>query len=125
MIDYVAGEPAATDLIESLFSDGVSMSAVTYMEVYDGLFRAGTEPVLLRTRTTILTARTPVLPLTRDTAEVAATLRVALRNAGRRVTSRAYDLLIAATAVEHDLTLVTRNVRDYEDIPGLKLHGRD
>ena len=31
------------------------------------------------------------------------------------------DALIAATALEHRLTLVTRNVRDFEGIRGLKL----
>jgi predicted nucleic acid-binding protein len=31
------------------------------------------------------------------------------------------DALIAATALEHRLTLVTRNVRDFEAIRGLKL----
>jgi predicted nucleic acid-binding protein len=29
--------------------------------------------------------------------------------------------LIAATALEHNLTLVTRNVRDYAEVPGLRL----
>jgi predicted nucleic acid-binding protein len=30
------------------------------------------------------------------------------------------NLLIAATAVEHELTLVSRNRRDDADIPGLR-----
>ena len=30
--------------------------------------------------------------------------------------------MIAATALEHNLTLVTRNVRDYDDIPNLTLY---
>lgn len=32
------------------------------------------------------------------------------------------DLFIAATAIEHGLSLVTRNTRDYSDIPGLDLY---
>jgi predicted nucleic acid-binding protein len=32
------------------------------------------------------------------------------------------DLLIAATALEEDLTLVTRNVRHFERLAGLKLY---
>jgi predicted nucleic acid-binding protein len=32
------------------------------------------------------------------------------------------DLLIAATALTHDLTLLTRNLRDFEHLPGLKLY---
>jgi predicted nucleic acid-binding protein len=31
------------------------------------------------------------------------------------------DALIAATAIQHRLTLVTRNPRDYRGIPGLKV----
>jgi toxin FitB len=31
------------------------------------------------------------------------------------------DAIIAATALVHDLTLATRNVRDFRSVPGLKL----
>lgn len=41
-----------------------------------------------------------------------------LRRDGKR---RLPDALIAATALEHRLTLVTRNVRDFEGIRGLKM----
>ena len=51
-----------------------------------------------------------------------AQLREALRRQGKRPDRRAYDLLIAATAIESDLTLVTRNVADFRDIEDLKLH---
>lgn len=42
---------------------------------------------------------------------------------GWRTTIRigANDLRIAASAVEHGVTLVTRNARDYAQVPGLKL----
>ncbi|HEV2109285.1 MAG TPA: hypothetical protein VGR16_13570 [Thermomicrobiales bacterium] len=43
--------------------------------------------------------------------------------AGRSVDHRALDLFIAATAIEHGLSLVARNTRDYADIPGLVLYG--
>ena len=33
------------------------------------------------------------------------------------------DLLIAATVLTHDLTLHTRNVRDFRHVPGLTLYG--
>jgi len=51
-----------------------------------------------------------------------ARLRLDLKNRGKRVRSRALDLITAATALEHGLTLVTRNTVDYHDIPGLTLH---
>lgn len=34
------------------------------------------------------------------------------------------DLLIAATALHHDLTLLTRNVRHFDRIPELRLYQR-
>jgi predicted nucleic acid-binding protein len=62
-----------------------------------------------------------VLPITIAVAQRCARLRRTLKNQGRRVNSRALDLIIAATALEHRLTLVTNNPKDYEDIPWLKL----
>lgn len=32
------------------------------------------------------------------------------------------DLLIAATALEHSLVLVTNNIRDFRPIPDVELH---
>jgi predicted nucleic acid-binding protein len=53
-----------------------------------------------------------IYPFTLDTALTAA------RISQGRTRGRA-DLLIAATAIAHDLPLATRNVRDFYDIPGL------
>ena len=39
--------------------------------------------------------------------------------ASRASTSGPYDLLIAATALEHGATLVTNNVREFARVPGL------
>ncbi len=36
--------------------------------------------------------------------------------------ARSLDLIIAATALEYNLTLVTRNTEDYADVPDLKLY---
>jgi predicted nucleic acid-binding protein len=37
----------------------------------------------------------------------------------RQVGVRIADALIAASALEHSLTLITRNLRDYQPVPGL------
>jgi tRNA(fMet)-specific endonuclease VapC len=46
-------------------------------------------------------------------------IRAFLEEKGRPI--GAYDLLIAAQAISHNLTLVTNNLREFQRIPGLKL----
>ena len=50
--------------------------------------------------------------MTADIAETAAVLRAVARKRGRVLDIE--DAIIAATAVEHDLTLVPRNRSDFE-----------
>lgn len=56
-----------------------------------------------------------VLPVTTSIAQRAGTMRGQLRTKG--ITRSPADMLIAATARVHNLTLVTRNLRDFEDCP--------
>ncbi|MCV2488586.1 type II toxin-antitoxin system VapC family toxin [Geodermatophilus sp. YIM 151500] len=60
-------------------------------------------------------------PLPFDAASARSFGRVAaaLRRAGRQVRPRAFDALIAATAVAHDLPVYTCNPRDFEGIDAL------
>lgn len=59
------------------------------------------------------------LAFDQNCAHRAADLRAALRTAGTPIS--AYDLLIAATAMEHGLVLVTSNIRELAQVPGLEL----
>jgi tRNA(fMet)-specific endonuclease VapC len=62
-----------------------------------------------------------ILPLSLAVAKRCARLRETLRTQNKRVNSRALDLIIAATALEYDLTLITENLKDFDDIPDLSL----
>jgi tRNA(fMet)-specific endonuclease VapC len=61
-----------------------------------------------------------VLPLTRPIMHQFARIRGELRRTGKIIGD--FDILIAATALYHNLTLVTRNIKDYERIPNLKIY---
>ena len=63
--------------------------------------------------------RLTLLPLDDATMEVFARIRADLRRQGQLIPD--LDLLIAATAIHHEITLLTRNVRHFARIPGLKL----
>ena len=119
-IDYLDGLPQGIQLLGALVGDGIGISVITYIEVYQGVQRRRSLVAEETLETTL--AIVPVLPVSLAIAQRCAGLREALRRRGRRTRSRALDLIIAATALEHDLTLVTRNIADYQDIPGLTLH---
>jgi predicted nucleic acid-binding protein len=60
-----------------------------------------------------------VLPFDVAAARSFARVSASLRRAGRKVSARAYDALIAATAIANDLPLYTCNPRDFDGIAGL------
>lgn len=59
------------------------------------------------------------LDLNREISERGGEISADLRRRGRE--AGALDPLLAATAVVHGLTLVTRNVKHFENIPGLRV----
>jgi tRNA(fMet)-specific endonuclease VapC len=56
-----------------------------------------------------------------DAARAFGTVAAALRASRRKATARAYDALIAASAIAQGLPLFTCNPKDFEGIPGLEL----
>ena len=121
LIDYLKGVPEAQQLIGQIAQDGISISTVTYMEIFQGVLRSR-DPVLAQNQLREFVATVPVLSFTLSVAEKCAHLRESLRKQGKRPQRRALDLMIAATAITHDLVLVTRNVADYQDLPDLVLY---
>ena len=88
-------------------TDELHVSAVTRAELFSG--RGGEERRIRR----LLEAMVDI-PVDAAIAERAGRLR---RGTARRLP----DALIAATALEHRLTLVTRNLRDFEGIRALRV----
>lgn len=122
VIDYLASEPATVGLVARLAPQRLAVSVVSYMEVYQGIGRGPNGSANLAALHRFL-ADAPVMPFTLAEAQRCAQIRETLLLMGRRVRSRELDLMVAATAVEHNLILVTRNVRDYRSIPGIQLYG--
>lgn len=115
------GQPGALALLEQLAPEGLAISIITYMEVYQGTLRSP-DPERARASLETFLAGVPVVPFSLAAARRCATLREDLARHGKRVRSRALDLVTAAIALEHGYTLVTRNRKDYEDITHLALY---
>lgn len=96
----------------------VSISAVTAMEIEVGLTKSE-RPEAMRRFWTDALGRYRLLALDLEAARHAGRLRAQLEAAGTPIGP--YDTQIAGIALAHNLTLVTRNVREFARIPGLRL----
>lgn len=118
VIRFLADEPSAIDLIRAVGPAGLSVSGVTVMEVRHGLVKGG-ETSLARLDAFLENSST--LDVNLAIANRCADLRASLAVQGKTSRNRTLDLLIASTAIHHHLELVTYNVHDFQDIPGLAL----
>lgn len=116
-IDLLTNQPDARNLLPALRPDGFALTIFSYMELWEGVVTNRDPRAAARVLQTFLSG-VPILPFSRRVARRAGRLRGELRALKRPIEQRAIDLLIAATALEHDLVMVTSD-RDYTDIPGL------
>jgi predicted nucleic acid-binding protein len=121
VIDHLAAVPEASQFLDQFAQDGIVMSIVTYMEAFQGVFRSE-QPEEAAEKFHAFVDKVLILPFSFAVAERCARLRETLRSQNKRVKSRALDLIIAATALEYGLTLVTKNIEDFKDIPDLILY---
>ncbi|CAN5579755.1 hypothetical protein BH23CHL2_BH23CHL2_31280 [soil metagenome] len=94
------------------------MSVITYLEALQSVTRSPIQGTA-RQRFDGLLSEMPVIQFGLAEAERTAELFEQLRSEGKRVRSRALDLLIAGTDLTHELALVSNNADDYKDIPEL------
>ena len=95
-----------------------AVSALCELEVLFGIARSQS-PRLRKAYEEILVGRFPVIPFDRRCALVYAELQAGFEKEGRP--RPAFDLMIAATALVHDLELATLNVSDFQGISGLRI----
>ncbi len=101
----------------------VGLSTVVLMEYWKGVERADSA-VRRRRRVEFFeqaTSTFQLFPVTAATATTAARVWSDLVNAG--IAIGAVDLLIAATALERDWTLMTLDMRHFGRVPGLRVLG--
>lgn len=119
----IAGERGQLDLQSWLAvraDDEFHVAAITVAELWHGVERAKGKQRSKRERfLRAVLGVLPVIPYTEQTAYEHARLWAKLQTAGTMIGS--HDLIVAATAVEHDLEVATFNQREFRRVPGLKV----
>lgn len=123
VIDVLKGQIWAADLLLELSPLGLSISIISYGEIYEGVYY-DRDPQKAFDELTSLLSDFDVLPLTYPIMEQFGIVRGQVSRHLRKQIGD-LDFLIASTALVHDMTVVTRNIRDFQPIPGVRLYEFD
>jgi tRNA(fMet)-specific endonuclease VapC len=116
---YFRGDPLVVPRLRALSPADVGVPAIVEYELRYGLLRLPPEAADPRLAALgALLRPMQLLPFDSECALHAARIRVELEAAGTPIGP--HDMLIAATALRHQATLVTRNVREFSRVPGLQ-----
>jgi len=96
----------------------IHVPAVVWFELEYGLLRSS-KPEQRRQLLQLTQNTYGSVPFDQACAKVCAGIKHALQTAGTPIGH--YDLLIAGTALANNFTVVTRNTREFERVPGLKI----
>ena len=116
---YFRGDPQVVPRLQALRPADLGVPAIVEYELRYGLLRMAHEAAAPRLAALAqLLQPMQLLPFDSECAAYAARIRVALEAAGKPIGP--HDTLIAATALRHQATMVTRNVREFSRVPGLQ-----
>lgn len=115
---FLRGEPSVLAAFHAHAGEPPAVSIVTAGELYFGALRSSRPTRNLGLCEAFLD-RLFVLGLTREIVRRFAQVKADLYGRGERIEDP--DILIAATALTHDATLVTQNQRHFERIGGLRM----
>lgn len=117
-INYLHGDAGTAARVSELGAQGIGLSVISLAELYEGVYYSSDPPERERGLHHFLRMFT-FLGVDEETCKVFARERGRLRSKRRLISD--FDLLISATALRHDLVLLTNNRRHFEMIEGLQL----
>ncbi|WP_424962087.1 type II toxin-antitoxin system VapC family toxin [Ekhidna sp.] len=117
--DFVKGDNATLEKLRSVSPIQVKISSVTAYELFYGLSKNATLKKGIKEAVLGFINDVEILPFRIEESQIAAKIRANLEREGNPIGP--YDVLIASTALENKLTLVTSNVSEFQRIPLLKM----
>ena len=116
LIYYFRGDGRVGEYLLATSPRKIAVSSIVVHEIETGLAKSN-NPRKRKTQWEQMLASITVHNIDRETAQTGAKIRAALETAGTPIGP--LDTLIAASAVQHRATLVTRNLREFERVKGL------
>jgi len=118
VIDHLNGVAAVSARLRELAPKGLAISIISIAELWEGV-HFSRNPSQSHALLKEFLSGVMILGVDEQTCEHFGRLRGSLRRQGALIAD--FDLLIAATALRHDLTLLTNNRKHFERIAGLSI----
>lgn len=118
IIDHLSGISATTEKLEELKSEGLGISIISLAEIYEGVYYSK-NPVAAQEGVEYFLKDIAVIEVNQNTCKTFGKERGRLRKQGNLIDD--FDLLIAATCLSHNLTLLSNNRKHFERITGLQI----
>lgn len=117
-ISYLNGVRETRERVDGLASSGIGISIISLAEIFDGMYGSPNLEQQERLLSDFLEPIT-ILHVEEPICRIFARERRRLRSIGALIGD--FDLLIGATAIHHNLTLLTNNFRHFGRIDGLSI----
>ncbi|MCH7732220.1 MAG: type II toxin-antitoxin system VapC family toxin [Candidatus Marinimicrobia bacterium] len=118
IIYSLKGNKAVKNELQKHLHDPLKLSVITLMELYYGAYKSQKMESNIAKIKTIETSL-DILPINQELVEVFGMLKSKLEKAGKGLDD--FDLIIASTALTHNLVLVTNNEKHFQRITGLEI----
>lgn len=118
VIDHFNQVEPVTKRLRELQKEGLALSIISVAELWEGVFFSKA-PERSEASFEDFLSGVVILGIDEEICKRFGRLRGSLRQQGRVIGD--FDLLIAASALRHDLTLLTNNRRHFQNIEGLRM----
>lgn len=119
VIDHLNEVEPVTRRLHELAPEGLALSVISLGELYEGVYYSRNPEESEASLQRFLNRELTILGIDEDTCKLFGRERGRLRGSGQRIGDM--DLMIAATALQYDLTLLSNNRRHFDRVEGLRI----
>ena len=120
IIDFQKKKNPGFTYFQTAVKKGASLSVISYSEIILGMQQFSNKQKLINEFESMLEDfAVSVLPIDKQIGNKYAQLKYYLQNNKNLLPD--FDIVIAASAISNDLTLITRNIKHFSRIPNLQL----
>lgn len=110
IIEYLKGNEKIVNILQKSFHEGLAISVISLAELYEGVY-ISKDPEKHSKALDDFTSGVEVLNITNEICKQFGKLRSKLKRKGELIDN--FDLLIASTALSHNLIILTNNIEHF------------